>query len=586
MPEELPKGWAKTTLGEVCAMNPPFAEPLSDHTEVSFVPMAAVEEETGHLDASQIRPLASVRIGYTPFKENDVVFAKITPSMENGKIALAKGLKNGFAYGSTELFVFRPYEGLLPRFLLYFLLQPSFREDAERHMTGAVGQKRVPANYLFTHELLLPPTPEQERIVAKLDAALSGLERAAKASRRAQERIKRYRAAVLQSAIAGDLTSAWRESQWEKKVKAETDDVLLHRLLTERRERWEESELKRFQSVGKRPKDNKWKSRYPEPTPLEIADRSDLPRGWSWTNMSQLKVHSLYGPRFSGSDYTAEGVAVLRTTDIDANGRVSLETCPKLPLSAEEYEKYKVEIGDLLITRTGSIGTIAIFNDEVRAIPGAYLLHYRLVDTAVVPFIYTFFRSPSGQEQLWEASVGSGRQNLSAPELERIPIPLPPIDEQAEIVQEVERRLSAADRLATTLEQQLSRALVARQSLLSEAFTGCLLPQDPKDEPASALLSRIRIARETEARAPKVKRMSKLKPKMTRRPLLDVLRENNGPITPEQLFIQAGFKPAQVDLFYRELALLRDKLTVEKPRGAEVKSWPAHARVTLQLKEN
>ncbi len=181
----------KTTLGEVCAFNPriPFLEPLPDDTEVSFVPMAAVEEESGRLDASQTRTLGSVRRGYTPFIENDVIFAKITPCMENGKIALATGLKNGLAYGSTEFFVFRPYDGLLPRFLLHFLLQPSLREDAEHQMAGASGQKRVPASYLLNHEFSLPPTREQERILAKLDATLSRLERAETASRRARERV-------------------------------------------------------------------------------------------------------------------------------------------------------------------------------------------------------------------------------------------------------------------------------------------------------------------------------------------------------------------------------------------------------------
>ena len=108
MDDHLPNGWVRTTLGEVCAINPraPIHENPSDHAEVSFVPMAAVQEETGRLDASQVRTLASVRKGYTRFEENDVIFAKITPCMENGKIALATDLKNGIGYGSTEFFVF------------------------------------------------------------------------------------------------------------------------------------------------------------------------------------------------------------------------------------------------------------------------------------------------------------------------------------------------------------------------------------------------------------------------------------------------------------------------------------------------
>src|SRR5580658_4740387 len=246
MPKKLPKGWVRTTLGEVCAVNPrtPLGDPLPDRTEVSFVPMAAVEEESGRLDASKIRALGSVRRGYTPFVENDVIFAKITPCMENGKIALATGLKNGLAYGSTEFFVFRPYEGLLPRFVLHFLLQPSLREEAERQMAGASGQKRVPANYLRTHEFSLPPTREQERIVAKLDAALSRLERARIAAHRAQERLKRYRAAVLHAASTGELTSEWREAERKNnRGEVETGEALLQRLLALRRVRWEKSEI-------------------------------------------------------------------------------------------------------------------------------------------------------------------------------------------------------------------------------------------------------------------------------------------------------------------------------------------------------
>src|SRR5260221_861611 len=166
MPKKLPKLWVRTTLGEVCTLNPrmPVGFPLPDHTEVSFVPMAAVQEESGRLDPSQIRTLTSVRRGYTHFIEDDVIFAKITPCMENGKVAIATGLKNGFGYGSREFFVFRSFEGVLPRFVLYFLLQPSLREEAEHHMAGASGQKRVPANYLLSHEFPLPPTREQERI--------------------------------------------------------------------------------------------------------------------------------------------------------------------------------------------------------------------------------------------------------------------------------------------------------------------------------------------------------------------------------------------------------------------------------------
>ena len=144
--------------------------------------------------------------------------------------------------------------------------------------------------------------------------------------------------------------------------------------------------------------------------------------------------------------------------------------------------------------------------------------------------------------------------------------------EQFQIVHEVEHRLEAADRLAAKLDRQLESARTMRQSLLHEAFSGRLVPQDPKDEPASVLLRRIRAARETEAQEQKGERMKKpkSKSKKARRPLLDVLREHKGPMTPEQLFREAGFETSQVDLFYRELTSLRDKLLgakAERLRG-------------------
>jgi type I restriction enzyme, S subunit len=257
MPEILPTGWVKTTLGEVCSINSRTEIPnVPDDTLVSFVPMSAVEEETGRLDPSDVRSVGSVRKGYTPFRENDVLFAKITPCMENGKVALATGLNNALGYGSTEFFVFRPREGVLPRFILYFLLQPSFRKDAERQMTGAVGQKRVPLNYLAGYEFLLPPTPEQARIIETLDKTFSGLERGEKAARRGLNRLQEYRQAVLRSAMIGAFASDFAESG------SDTGEELLKKLLDERKHRWEDSQRGRREKSRKSAND-KSKSHYP-----------------------------------------------------------------------------------------------------------------------------------------------------------------------------------------------------------------------------------------------------------------------------------------------------------------------------------
>lgn len=168
----------RATIGELCDVNPrSFDEEPSDDDLISQVPMAAVEAVSGRMDASvQVRYGDLKKKSLTRFQENDVLFAKITPCMENGKIAKAQGLTGGRALGSTEFHVLRSRGAILPEYLMHFLLQSHVRTEAERHMVGAVGQRRVPRPYLAELELPVPPLVEQHRIVAKLDDQLARVE--------------------------------------------------------------------------------------------------------------------------------------------------------------------------------------------------------------------------------------------------------------------------------------------------------------------------------------------------------------------------------------------------------------------------
>lgn len=188
---DLPAGWEWATLDELCDINPRgFRNPPSDTDNVSVVPMAAVEAESGVIDASRTQGYGVIKKkSLTRFQEQDVLFAKITPCMENGKIAVAKGLHGGRALGSTEFHVLRSLGALLPEYLCLYLLQPSVRADAERNMTGAVGQRRVPRRYLAESPIPVPPIAEQRRIVATLEDHLSRLDAADAALGSAERRV-------------------------------------------------------------------------------------------------------------------------------------------------------------------------------------------------------------------------------------------------------------------------------------------------------------------------------------------------------------------------------------------------------------
>ena len=144
MSDALPLGWATTRLDEIAALNPRHQRDLDGKQALTFVPMPAVSETSPLLDTSQERALETVRTGYTHFAEGDVVFAKITPCMENGKGAVATGLRNGLGCGTTELHVIRPHAGIHPHYLYRFLAQRSIRRAAKENFTGSAGQARVP----------------------------------------------------------------------------------------------------------------------------------------------------------------------------------------------------------------------------------------------------------------------------------------------------------------------------------------------------------------------------------------------------------------------------------------------------------
>ena len=158
-------GRGMVSLGDVCQINPKKGQDqrLSHNIEVSFVPMSAVSEQ-GEINATTVKKYDEVKTGFTYFIENDVLFAKITPCMENGKGAVARNLHNGMGFGSTEFHVLRPIDGKTNADWIYTLtIFHKFRLDAANHMSGSAGQRRVPASFLENYRVSVPPFELQEK---------------------------------------------------------------------------------------------------------------------------------------------------------------------------------------------------------------------------------------------------------------------------------------------------------------------------------------------------------------------------------------------------------------------------------------
>lgn len=185
-------GWGLTTLGECCEINPKRPKDINTDCDYSFVAMPSVSED-GVIDVSICRPYAEICKGFTYFAENDVLFAKITPCMENGKGGIAVGLKNGIGFGSTEFHVLRPLAGKSnPEWIYTLTTFKNFRSNAAKMMTGSGGQRRVPATYLSEYKISLPPLDLQQQFadfVHQADKSKSSLQKALTAARNISRKI-------------------------------------------------------------------------------------------------------------------------------------------------------------------------------------------------------------------------------------------------------------------------------------------------------------------------------------------------------------------------------------------------------------
>ena len=199
------KKWGVKKMGEICHINPNKTEikNLSDNFEVSFVPMSAVDEVGGSIITQKKELLVKVKKGYTYFKDGDVLFAKITPCMENGKSAIAENLINGIGFGSTEFHVLRPSTNILSKWLYFYIRQPWFREEARRHFTGTAGQQRVPQEFLERTEIPLPSPPEQTKIVAYLDNLRKKVDKLKKIQEEQLKNLEELKKSILAKAFKG-----------------------------------------------------------------------------------------------------------------------------------------------------------------------------------------------------------------------------------------------------------------------------------------------------------------------------------------------------------------------------------------------
>jgi type I restriction enzyme S subunit len=445
-------------LTEAVEINPkPERSGLSDDLEVSFVPMAAVEAATGRIDASALRKYGDVKKGYTSFRDGDVLFAKITPCMENGKMAVARGLHNGVGCGSTEFHVLRPRLGVDPNYVYHFVSSAKYRAEAAHYMTGAVGQRRVPASFLKQSQLPLPDLGKQRRIIEEIEKQFSRLDEAVANLKRVKANLKRYKAAVLKAAVEGRLVPTEAELACREGRGYEAGVRLLQRILETRRRQWN------------------YRGKYKEPAPVDTSKLPHLPEGWVWTTFGQVTERVTKGssPNWQGFDYCDEGIPFVRSQNVGW-GQPDLSNLAFLPPSFNEVEKKAVlQDGDLLLNIVGaSIGRAALAPKTVVGgnVNQAVAVIRLLSDDILNYYAMSYLLSAGAQRRIHLEKVDVARANFSLEDIKAMPLPLPPLAEQHRIVAEVGRCFSIIDALEGVVVASLGRAARLRDVVLRSSF--------------------------------------------------------------------------------------------------------------------
>ena len=477
----LPAGWVWTTLEEISEINLGQSPPSS----------------TYNTDGKGL-----------PFYQGKLEFGKTYPTPRKWCTAPKKIAKKGDVFISVRapvgptnicpekscvgrgLAAIRGLCGIQPFFILY--LMRTFEYEIAGKGTGTTFNA-ITGNQLKTFEIPLPPIPEQHRIAAKIEELFTKLDAGKEELLQAKARLKRYRQSVLKAAMDGKLTEDWRK---EHRNEIEPASILLERILQERREQWEEEQLAKYTEQGKTPSKN-WRDKYKKPKGPDTPKLPLLPEGWEWANVQQTSKVSGGLTKNSKRNIYPKKLPYLRVANVYAD-ELRLEEIKHIGVKEEELNRVLLKDGDMLVVEgNGSpdqIGRVAIWNGSISpCVHQNHIIKARFDPVEIGRYCIYWLLSIEGRKYISQvASSTSGLYTLSISKVQALPAPIPPLREQQVIIEEIDRHLSVADAVEAVVDAELKRSDALRQSILKQAFSGKLVPQDPNDEPAEKLLEQIK----------------------------------------------------------------------------------------------
>lgn len=419
-----PATWEQKRLRFALKMNPSKNEiDLEDSDLVSFVPMDAVGEYGG-IRLSEEKELSEIGTGYTYFRDEDVVVAKITPCFENGKGAIAKGLKNKTAFGTTELHVMRAERDQLePEFLFLLTTSELFRKLGESEMYGAGGQKRVPESFIKDFRAGLPSIAEQQAIVRFLNFKTAQIDALIAKKKALLDKLSEKRTALISHAVTKGLDP----------------------------------------SVPM--KDSK------------VAWLGNIPAHWEAkrTKFAVSYIGSGKTPKGGSEVYVQEGIMILRSQNIYDKG-LRLDDVAYITDEADSAQAAsRVLAGDVLLNITGaSIGRTSIVPTPFpQANVNQHVCILRPIrDLVTSEYLHLLLCSRQAKDQISSLENGTSREGLNFTQVGGLLFAFPPVQEQVAIVLTLATKVKAIDRQSEKVLSVIDRLVEYRSAVITNAVSG------------------------------------------------------------------------------------------------------------------
>ncbi len=504
----LPISWIKVELGEVIDIQG-GSQPPKSH----FI----YEPKPDYVQLLQIRDFGSKPLPtYIPIneakkfcKKDDILIARYGASL--GRIVT--GLCGSYNVALAK--VICDTNSIYKKYLFYLLKTSIFQSPLS--LLSRSAQNGFAKHEIAHFKLPISPYAEQHQIVSKIEELFSELDNAIQTLKKAREQLKTYRQSVLKHAFEGKLTEEWRKRQKEAGSSPESADKLLERIKKEREEKYQKqledwkkaceqakAEGKKKPARPKKPKDLELL------TEEELVELPELPEGWRWEklgNLSDIVGGVTKGRKFDGKETT--DLPYLRVANVQ-DGYLDLQDIKTITIPEEEEGKYLLQYGDLLYTEGGDkdkLGRGTIWKNQIeRCIHQNHIFRARLVSNYLLSLYFAYYTSSITAKNYFfsnaKQTVNLASINITI--LSNLPVPIPYIEEQQQIVSEIESRLSVCDQLEQSIDDSLNKTGSLRQSILQKAFSGELTKEWRDEHPelisgensAEMLLERIKAEKQ------------------------------------------------------------------------------------------